>query len=171
MVPSSSIAFTVDGERLTCSGFSLGKPIHLGNFEFIADYFGSLSLSPRRGNEGTIFVGSTHSGASTPQRAMIEDSTEDTHSIKQGRKLRAPFPQTAQHSGGGLICLSLQQHGRRALQPRWGFPRGRRHRGQRPTNPLSNVTLTAVQPDVSPWHEPTLEMERILMVDFTSTQA
>jgi hypothetical protein len=66
MVPSSSIAFTVDGERLTCSGFSLGKPIHLGNFEFIADYFGSLSLSPRRGNEGTIFVGSTHSGASTP---------------------------------------------------------------------------------------------------------
>jgi hypothetical protein len=109
-------------------------------------------------------------GLLPPQRATIEDSTEDTHSIKQGRKLWAPFPQTVQHSGG-LICLSLQQHGRRALQPRWGFPRGRRHRVQRPTNPLSNVTLIAVQPDVSPWHEPTLEMERILMVDFTSTQA
>jgi hypothetical protein len=60
MVPSSSIAVTADG------GFSLGEPVHLGNFEFIADYFGSLSLSPRRGNESAIFMGSTRSEASTP---------------------------------------------------------------------------------------------------------
>jgi hypothetical protein len=60
-----------------CIGFSLGEHVHLGNIEFIADYFGGLSLSPRRGNEGTAFLGSTHSGASTSQRAMIEDSLEE----------------------------------------------------------------------------------------------
>jgi hypothetical protein len=46
MVPSSMITIAADGERLTCGGFSLGETIHLGNFELIADYFGSLSLSP-----------------------------------------------------------------------------------------------------------------------------
>jgi hypothetical protein len=35
MVPSSVIAITADGECLTC-----GKIIRLGNFEFIANYFG-----------------------------------------------------------------------------------------------------------------------------------
>jgi hypothetical protein len=76
MVPSSSIPITADGERLACGGFSLDEPIHLGNIEFITDYFNGLSLSPRRGNKDAIFVGLTRSGASTPQRAMIEDSTE-----------------------------------------------------------------------------------------------
>jgi hypothetical protein len=66
MVPSSSIAITADGEHLACGGFSLGKPVRLGNFEFIANYFDGLSLSPRGGNKGAIFVGSTCSGASTP---------------------------------------------------------------------------------------------------------
>jgi hypothetical protein len=58
-------------------GFSLGKPDHLGNFEFIADYFNGLSLSPRRGDEGVAFMGSTRSRASTPRWAMIEDYTEE----------------------------------------------------------------------------------------------
>jgi hypothetical protein len=31
-----------------CSGFSLGETVYLGSFEFITDYFGGLSLSPRR---------------------------------------------------------------------------------------------------------------------------
>jgi hypothetical protein len=39
MVPSSSFIIVADGERLMCSGFSLGEPIRLGNFEFITDYF------------------------------------------------------------------------------------------------------------------------------------
>jgi hypothetical protein len=77
MVPSSSIAITIDDERLACGGFSLGEPVCLGNFEFITEYFCGQSLSPMRGNEGAIFVGSTRSGASTPQRATIEDSTEE----------------------------------------------------------------------------------------------
>jgi hypothetical protein len=40
MVPSSVLAFSTDGERLMCSGFSLSKIVHLESFEFIADYFG-----------------------------------------------------------------------------------------------------------------------------------
>jgi hypothetical protein len=66
MVPSSSIVVAANCERLTCSGFSLGEPVCLRNFEFITNYFNGLSLSRRRGNEGTVFVGSTHNGASTP---------------------------------------------------------------------------------------------------------
>jgi hypothetical protein len=49
MVPSSAIIVTVYGECLTCSGFSLGETIRLRNFELIADYFSSLSLSCRGG--------------------------------------------------------------------------------------------------------------------------
>jgi hypothetical protein len=66
MVPSSSIVVAADGKRLTCGGFSLGELVRLGNFEFIADYFASMSLSPWRGDEGTTFLGLTHRGASTP---------------------------------------------------------------------------------------------------------
>jgi hypothetical protein len=50
MVPSSAIVIAADGEHLTCGGFSLAETICLGNFEFISDYLGSLSLSPRRDN-------------------------------------------------------------------------------------------------------------------------
>jgi hypothetical protein len=66
MVPSSSITVTADGERLACGGFSLSETIHLRHFEFIADYFSGLSLSPRRGDEGITFMGSTHRKPSIP---------------------------------------------------------------------------------------------------------
>jgi hypothetical protein len=84
MVPSSVITITADGERLTCGGFSLCKTIRLGNFEFIADYFGGLSLSPRRSESGTTFIGSTHSRTTSPRRAMIEDSTEEFDMVSSG---------------------------------------------------------------------------------------
>jgi hypothetical protein len=77
MVPSFAITVATDGERLTCGRFSLGEPVHLGNFEFVTDYFGGLSLSPRRDDSGTAFIGSTRCGASTLRWAMIEDSTKD----------------------------------------------------------------------------------------------
>jgi hypothetical protein len=86
MVPSSSITIAANDERLTCGGFSRGEPVYLGIFELIIDYFSSLSLYPRRGNDGAVFVGSTRSGACTPQRAMIEDSPEEflTASSRKG---------------------------------------------------------------------------------------
>jgi hypothetical protein len=48
MIPSSSLAATANGGRLTCGGFSLSETVHFGRLEFIMDYFGNLSLSPRR---------------------------------------------------------------------------------------------------------------------------
>jgi hypothetical protein len=48
MVPSSAIIIATDSERLMCGGFFLSETICLGSFEFIADYFGGLSPSPRR---------------------------------------------------------------------------------------------------------------------------
>jgi hypothetical protein len=77
MVPSSSIVVAADGKHLVCGGLSLGETVRLGNFEFITDYFGGLSLSPGKGDEGTTFMGSTRSGASTLWWAMIEDSAEE----------------------------------------------------------------------------------------------
>jgi hypothetical protein len=66
MVPSSALALSTDGERLTYGGFSLGETIHLGRFEFIADYFSGLSLSPRRSDSGIAFMSSNRSGPPSP---------------------------------------------------------------------------------------------------------
>jgi hypothetical protein len=86
MVPSSSITISANAEHLTCGRFSLGEPISMvpSSSITIAHYFGGLSLSPRRGDEGTTFVGSTHSGASTPQRATMEDSTKELLTTSSG---------------------------------------------------------------------------------------
>jgi hypothetical protein len=84
MLPSSALAITSDGECLMCSCLSLGKTICPGSFEFIANYFRGLSLSPRRGNSRTAFVGSIHSGAPSPQRDMIQDSTEEFLMVSSG---------------------------------------------------------------------------------------
>jgi hypothetical protein len=77
MVHSSVITIAANDEYLTCGGFFLGETVHLRNFEFIANCFGGLSLFPMRGDSGTAFMGSTRSGASSPWRAMIEDSAEE----------------------------------------------------------------------------------------------
>jgi hypothetical protein len=45
MVPSSALAIAVDGECLSSDVFSLGETSLFGSLEFIADHFGSLSLS------------------------------------------------------------------------------------------------------------------------------
>jgi hypothetical protein len=84
MVPSFVITITIDSEHLMCGGFSLGETVHLGSFEFIADYFSSLSFSPWRGNSGATFMGSTRSGIPSPQRAMIEDSVEQFLMVSSG---------------------------------------------------------------------------------------
>jgi hypothetical protein len=51
MVPSYVIAIAVDDESLMCGEFSLGETVRLGNIEFIANYFGGLSLSPMWGEQ------------------------------------------------------------------------------------------------------------------------
>jgi hypothetical protein len=47
MVPSSALVVAADDEHLSCGGFSLGETIFFGSLEFITDYFGGWSLSPR----------------------------------------------------------------------------------------------------------------------------
>jgi hypothetical protein len=90
MVPTSVLAFSTNGEHLTSNGFSLGETIHLGSFEFIADYFGGLILSPRRSDTGTTFMDSTRSEPQSLWQPMTEDSTDEFHMTSSG--------------GGGSAC-------------------------------------------------------------------
>jgi hypothetical protein len=105
MVPSSAIAVAADGERLTCGRFSCGETILLKNFEFIADYFGGLSLYPRRHDEGAAFMGSTRSGASTLRWAMVKDSTKE-FLMASGGEGRFDLPSPRRHSAGDLLALT-----------------------------------------------------------------
>jgi hypothetical protein len=65
MIPPTAITIAADGERLTYGGFSLDETVHFGCFEFIANYFGGLSLCPMMGDSGATFMVSTHSGAAS----------------------------------------------------------------------------------------------------------
>jgi hypothetical protein len=72
---------------------SLSETIDLGSFEFIADYFGGLSLSPMSGDSGAAFMGYTRSETPSPRRAMIEDSIKaflTTSSGEGGSSLPSP---------------------------------------------------------------------------------
>jgi hypothetical protein len=84
MVTSSALAITGDSEHLSCGGFSLDETIHFGSLEFIADYFGGLSLSPWRDCLDAAVMGSTCSGPPSPLRAMIGASTEEFHMTLDG---------------------------------------------------------------------------------------
>jgi hypothetical protein len=103
MVPSFAIDVAANGERLMCGGFSLGETVCLGKFKFIADYFGGLSLSSRRGNIGATFMGSTHSWASTPQRAMMEDSIEEFLTMSSGEG-SFNLPSCTRHGMGASLA-------------------------------------------------------------------
>jgi hypothetical protein len=104
MVPSSTITVVADGEHLTCGGFSLSETPHLGNFEFITDYLDGLSRSHRRGNTGAAFMGSTHSGAPTPWRAMVEDSAEEFLTASSGEGSFS-LPSPGRHDTGASLTL------------------------------------------------------------------
>jgi hypothetical protein len=108
MVPSFALTVSADGERLTCGGFSLGKTVHLGSFEFIIDYFSNLSLFAWRNDLGITFMGSTQGGPPSPWWDMIEDSTEEFHTASSGEgALTSPL------LGGttrGLHWLPSQAH-------------------------------------------------------------
>jgi hypothetical protein len=110
MVPSYAITIAIDGECLMCGGFPLGETVHLGNFKFIANYFGGLSLSPRRGDTCAAFVGSPHSGASTSRRAMIEDSAREFLMTSTMEGSSVP-PLSEGGTQGFCLLLSQPHHG------------------------------------------------------------
>jgi hypothetical protein len=64
MVHVSMLTITIDGERLTCSGFSLSETVCFGSLDFITNCFSSLSLSPKGSYSGTFFMGTTHNDES-----------------------------------------------------------------------------------------------------------
>jgi hypothetical protein len=111
MVPSSMINIAAEGEHLTCGGFSLGETVRLGNFEFIADYFSGLTLSPRRGDSGTTFMGSNCSGTPSPHWAMIDDSTEVFLTASSGEG-GFGLPSPRRHSTGALPAPMAEGHPR-----------------------------------------------------------
>jgi hypothetical protein len=89
---SSVITVAADVERLSCDGFSLSETVHLGNFEFITVTFSGLSLSSRRGDSGTTFMGSTRSGVPSLWQAMTKDSAEEfLTASSRGRGFYLPF--------------------------------------------------------------------------------
>jgi hypothetical protein len=79
MVPSSALAVSADSECLSCDGFSLVETILFGRLEFITDFFGGMSLSPRRDHSNVTVMGSSCSGPPSPLWVMIGDSTEEFH--------------------------------------------------------------------------------------------
>jgi hypothetical protein len=90
MVHSSTLTVTTDGEHLTCAGFSLGETIRFGRLEFIANYFGNLSLSLMGNESGVIFVGMARSG-SPPLCSILEDSINEFY-IASSREGNFDFP-------------------------------------------------------------------------------
>jgi hypothetical protein len=81
-----------------CGGFSLIETVRFGNLEFIADYFGGPSLSPKGGNSDAIFMGITSSG-SPSLWAMIEDSTDEFY-IASSREGSSSLPASQRHNMG-----------------------------------------------------------------------
>jgi hypothetical protein len=114
VVPLSVLVVFADGEHLMCGGFSLSEPIRHGSFEFIANYFDSLSLSPKMNDSGTTFMGSIHSGPPSPWWAMKEDSVEEFHTASSEEGALAS-PLLGGMAQGLCLLLSQQNHGWRTL--------------------------------------------------------
>jgi hypothetical protein len=76
------------GQKVNCICFDCW--IHQS---IIGYYFSNLSLSPRRSDSGTAFMGTTHSGPLSHQWVMIEDSTEEFHTASsRGGDFDLPSP-------------------------------------------------------------------------------
>jgi hypothetical protein len=102
MVPSSALTISTNSEHLMCGGYSLGEIVRLGSFEFVEDYFGGLSLSPRRSDLCIAFMGSTHSRTPSMRWAMIEDSAEEFHMASSGEGAPASLLLGASTRGSAL---------------------------------------------------------------------
>jgi hypothetical protein len=93
IVPSLAPIITVDGECLSCGGFSHGETIHFGSLESNTDCFDGLSLSPMGDGSDAIIIGSAHGGLLSPLRAMTGDFAEDFDTALNGEgRIDLPSP-------------------------------------------------------------------------------
>jgi hypothetical protein len=83
MVHSPKLAIVTDGKYQTNISFTLGKTIHFGSLEFIADHLYNMSLSPEGNDSGVVFVGMTHSG-SPSLHTILEDSVDEVDITSSG---------------------------------------------------------------------------------------
>jgi hypothetical protein len=80
MVYSSKFTIIVDGKHQISVGLALGKTIHFGSLEFIAERIDDLSLFAKGDSSGTIFMGMAHKG--TPLlHTILEDSTNEFDTV------------------------------------------------------------------------------------------
>jgi hypothetical protein len=142
MVSSSSLTIAVDGEHLTCGGFSIGKTIHFGSLEFSTNCFSGLSISPRWNDSDAALMGSSCCGPPSLLWVMIEDSIEEFHTASS-REVGSNLPSPRRHSTGALPALVTT------------------------TARLENALTTQAIRTVLPLHEPAPEVKGILMMDFT----
>jgi hypothetical protein len=116
MVTSSTLVVFSNGKCLACGGFSCGKTVCFGSLEFIADYFGGLSLSSRGSNLDATLMCPTHGEPPSPLRAMIEDSTEEFH-MDSSREEGFTHPPLPEGTTLGIHLLPSQPpHGWRMLR-------------------------------------------------------
>jgi hypothetical protein len=80
------------------------KPFTFGSLDFIADYFGGPSLSPRRDGLDATFMGSNCSGLPYSPRAMIGDSTKK-FLMASGGEGGSGFPSPRRHDTGASPAL------------------------------------------------------------------
>jgi hypothetical protein len=92
MVHLPKLIVIVDSKHQTGVSFTLSKTIHFGSLGFIADPFGSLSLSGEGNVSGVIFMVMDHNG-SPPLHTILEDSTDEGDTtFSGGRSSGFPIP-------------------------------------------------------------------------------
>jgi hypothetical protein len=85
MVPSSVLVVATNGQCLSCDGFSLSETIRFGSIEFIANHFGSISLSPSGDVSDANVMGSARSRPPSPPWTMMGNSTEEFPTASDGK--------------------------------------------------------------------------------------
>jgi hypothetical protein len=83
MVHSSTLVVTANGKHQTDGGFTFSETIHFGSLEFIANHFGSLSISNEGNDSGIVFMGMAHSGSSS-LHTILEESTNESDTASSG---------------------------------------------------------------------------------------
>jgi hypothetical protein len=83
MVHSPKLAVITDGEHLTSVSFTHGESICFGSLEFIADYFGNLSLSDEGKVSCVVIMGMAYNGSQL-LHTFLEDSTNEGDTSSSG---------------------------------------------------------------------------------------